>query len=86
MVSQKNKGDFEFVQFVYDTSLLCRYELREKNWRLRNILLETERYFKENQMSLNFDTKHLLYFSAPDKVEPTVTIERNLLESAESCR
>ena len=63
-VSEKIKGDFELVQFADDTSILCRYEPRETiATKIENILLKTDSYLKENQLTLNADKKELLYFS-----------------------
>ena len=85
--SEKNKGDFELVQFADNTSILCRYEPGEtiatKN---ENILLKTDSYLKENQLILNFDKTKLLYVTTRDDLEPNVTFNGNLIKSAQSCR
>ena len=64
ILSEKIKVDFELVQSADDTSILCRYEPRETiATKIENILLKTDSYLKENQLTLNPDKKELLYFS-----------------------
>ena len=61
--SEKIKGDFELVQFADDTSILCRYEPGETiTTKIENILLKTDNYLQENQLTLNADKTELLYF------------------------
>ena len=85
--SEKIKGDFEFVQFADDTSILCRYEPGGTiATKIENILLKTDSYLKENQLTLKADKTELLYFSTREEFEPKVTFNRNLIKSAESCR
>ena len=85
--SDKNKVDFELVQFADDNSFLCRYEPGKTiATKIENILLKTDSYLKENQLTLNADKIGLLYFSTRDELEPKVTFNGNLLKSAESCR
>ena len=84
--SDKFKGDFELVQFAYDTSILCRYEPGETiATKIETILLKTGIYLKENQLTLNADKTELLYFSTKEELEPKVTSNGNLIKSAESC-
>ena len=85
--SEKIKGDFELVQFADETSILCRYEPGETvATKIEIIVLKTDSYLKENQLTLNADKTELLYFSTRDELEPKVTFNRNLIKSAESCR
>ena len=61
--SEKIKGDFELIQFADDTSILCRYEPGETiATKTENILLKTDSYLKENQLTLNADKTELLFF------------------------
>ena len=84
--SKKIKRDFELVQFADDTSILCRYEPGGTiTTKIENILLKTDNYLKENQLTLNADKTELLYFSTRDELEPKVTFNGNLIKSAESC-
>ena len=71
----------------HDTSILCRYEPGETiATKIENILLKTDSYLKENQLTLNADKTELLYFSTRDELEPKVTFNGILIKSAESCR
>ena len=82
--SEKIKGDFELVQFADDTSILCRYEPGETiATKIENILLKTDSYLKENQLTLNADKTELLYFSTREELESKVTFNGNLIKSAE---
>ena len=81
------KGEFELVQFAEDTNILCRYEPGETTaTEIENILLKTDIYLKENQLTLNADKTELLFFSTRDELEPKVTFNGNLINSAECCR
>ena len=56
------------------TSILCRYKPGETiATKIRNILLKTDNYLKENQLTLNADKTKLFYFSTRDELEPKVT-------------
>ena len=69
--SEKIKGDFELVQFADNSSILCRYEPGETiTTEIENILLKTDNYLKENQLTLNADKTELLYFPTRDELEP----------------
>ena len=86
-LSEKIKDDFELVQFADDTSILCRYEPGETiATKIENILLKTDSYLKENQLTLNADKTELIYFSTSDELEPKVTFNGNLIKTTESCR
>ena len=70
-----------------DTSILCRYEPGETiATKIENMLLKTDSYLKENQLTLNADKTELHYFSTRDELEPKVAFNGNLIKSAESCR
>ena len=67
--------------------ILCRYEPGETiATKIENILLKTDSYLKENQLTLNADKTELVYFSTRDELEPKVTLNGNLIKSADSCR
>ena len=69
--SEKIKGDFELVQFADDTSILCQYDPGETiTTKIENILLKTDNYLKENQLTLNADKTEPIYFSTTDELEP----------------
>ena len=85
--SEKIKEDFELVQHADDTSFLCRFEPGETfRTKIENILLKTESYLKDNQLTLNADKTELLYFSTRDELEPKNTFNGILIKSAESWR
>ena len=51
-----------------------------------NILLKTDSYLKENQLTLNADKTELQYFSTRVELETKVTFNGNLRKCAEDCR
>ena len=84
---RKSKSDFELVQFADKTGTLCRYEPGETiSTKTENILLKTDSYLKENQLTLNADKTELLYFSTSDELEPKLNFNGNFIKSAECCR
>ena len=84
--SEKIKGDFELVQFADNSSILCRYEPGETiTTEIENILLKTDNYLKENQLTLNADKTELLYFPTREELEPKVTFNGNLIKSVDIC-
>ena len=62
--SEKIEGDFELVQIADDTSILCRYEPGETIvTKIENVLLNTDCYINENQLTLKSDKTEPLYCS-----------------------
>ena len=83
-VIRKNQ---RLLVFCDDTSILCRYEPGETiATDIEIILLKTDSFLKENQLTLNADKTEQFYFSTKDELEPKVTLNGNLVKFAESCR
>ena len=75
-IFQKNQIEFELVRFADDTSILCWYEPGETiATKIENILLKTDSYLKENQLTLKADKTKLLHVSTRDELEPKVILK-----------
>ena len=85
--SEKVEGENDVVQFVDDTSIICRFERNENiPPKIEKILEQTDKYLTENQLTLNADKTEVLFFTNHTNSDPEFSFKSQVIKPAHACR
>ena len=85
--SEKLESENDVVQFVDDTSIICKFERNENiPQNIEKTLEQTDKYLTENELILNADKTEMLFFTNHTNSDPEFSFKGEVIKPAHACR